>query len=321
VKNVDDEGKFHGMGWLRDYSDFRDFTAETETLTPGQKMAGHKLSINAAREKLKIAAPVPALPLSVDLRPWCSPVEDQGSMNSCTANAAAGIYEYFERYTKGTWVDVSRRFIWKTTKDLLGWSGNVGAFLRTTMGSLVLFGAPPEKYWPYISDPSNPHFDDEPSAFPYILGQSFQCLSYFRYDPPGVTAPNLLANVKNWLAAKWPCMFGFTVFGSMAQCDIPINGVKTASIPLPAPRGDINTQKGHAVCAVGYNDSIKIQNRIPGSPQTTGALLIRNSWGTQWGGMGGYLWMPYDYVLAGLTSDWWTMYNAEWVNTGLFGFP
>jgi len=310
---MDNEGKFHGMGWIRDYPDFRDFTVETETLSRGQIIAGHKLHIKAASEKLNIAKALKTPPPAVDLRPWCSPIEDQGQMNSCTANAAAGLFEYFEKKAKGTLIDVSRLFVWKTTKDLLGWHGNVGAYLRTTMGSLVLFGVPPEKYWPYISDPSNLHFDDEPGAFQYSFGQNYQALSYFRYDPPGVTmtTANLLSSVKAWLAANWPQMFGYTVYNSMAQASA------TGKIPLPA-LSDVAVG-GHAVCAVGYDDSITIQNTKPGSPQTTGALLIRNSWGTAWGGMGGYLWMPYDYVLKGLTADWWSMLNAEWVATGQFG--
>jgi len=38
---------------------------------------------------------------------------------------------------------------------------------------------------------------------------------------------------------------------------------------------------GHAVVAVGYDDQIKIKNTNCGL-ETTGALLIRNSWGTSW---------------------------------------
>jgi hypothetical protein len=33
----------------------------------------------------------------VDLRAECSPVEDQGSLGSCTGNALAGAVEFLER--------------------------------------------------------------------------------------------------------------------------------------------------------------------------------------------------------------------------------
>ena len=52
--------------------------------------------------------------------------------------------------------------------------------------ALVLFGTPPEKFWPYIIA----NFEKEPTAFCYAYAQSYQAISYFRLDPPGtVPAP------------------------------------------------------------------------------------------------------------------------------------
>ena len=78
-----------------------------------------------------------------DLRAWCSPIEDQGAIGSCTANAAVGLLEYFERKAKNRYIDASRLFLYKAERDLLGWTGDTGAYLRTAMEALVLFGAPP----------------------------------------------------------------------------------------------------------------------------------------------------------------------------------
>ncbi|MEB3169272.1 MAG: C1 family peptidase, partial [Synechococcaceae cyanobacterium] len=75
---------------------------------------------------------------------------------------------------------------------------------------------------------------------------------------------------------------------------------------------------GHAIDAVGYDDNLKIKNTNGGATETTGALLIRNSWGTQWGS-GGYGWLPYQYVLSGLATDWWSLLKNEWIDTGNFG--
>jgi len=45
----------------------------------------------------------------------------------------------------------------------LHWTIDKGAFLRTTMQAMVLFGVPPEEYWKYNIG----SFDVEPSAFCY----------------------------------------------------------------------------------------------------------------------------------------------------------
>ncbi len=68
---------------------------------------------------------------------------------------------------------------------------------------------------------------------------------------------------------------------------------------------------------VGYDDGMKIYSTSPGAGETTGALLIRNSWETGWGNAG-YGWLPYEYVLKGLAVDWWSLLKAEWIDTGAF---
>src|SRR5207245_7615830 len=78
------------------------------------------------------AAAAPALGPSVYLRAFCSPIEDQQALGSCTANAAAGLVEYFERRASEQYIDASRLFIYKATRNLLGLTGDTGVALLTT---------------------------------------------------------------------------------------------------------------------------------------------------------------------------------------------
>jgi C1A family cysteine protease len=283
-----------GTGWLSPLPDLRDYTSSNS-------------EIKVFNKKLHLTAKNNAQPALVDLRPWCSPVEDQLSLGSCTAHAGVGIVEYFEKRAYGKHIEASRLFLYKTTRNLMQVTGDTGAWLRDTMGALVLCGVPAEKYWPYLVT----DFDKEPGSFVYSLADNYQSVKYFCHDPQGASLPGtqVLSSVKKYLEAGVPSMFGFWGFQSFENSDAPGN------IPYPC-KGE-SAQWGHAIVAVGYDDNRKIRN-TKCNTETKGALLIRNSWGTSWGN-GGYGWLPYDYVLNRLALDFWSLLEMGWIDTGEFG--
>jgi C1A family cysteine protease len=279
--------KLGRMGWKRDLPDFRDYSSEAPEVK----------SLLAKSKALQTAIKAPVS--SVDLRQWCSPIEDQGDLGSCTANAGVGLLEYYQRRAFDKYLDGSRLFLYKATRNLMKCVGDEGAYLRDTMKAMALFGIPPEEYWPY----QTADFDIEPPAFCYAFAENYKAIRYYRLDLPGVLSQQVLKNIKENLAAGLPCMFGFSVYSSF-----PGVGDGTGEIPYPKP-GD-RFLGGHAVVVVGYDDAKKIG-------KVKGALLIRNSWGTEWGDHG-YGWLPYAYVEKGLAVDFWSLVQADFVDTDLF---
>jgi C1A family cysteine protease len=277
------------FGWLPDPPDIRDYTVEHEDVAP---LLG---AVNMA----EVSAPA-----SVDLRKYFSPIEDQQTIGSCTAQAGAGIVEYYQRRSFNKHLDGSRLFLYKATRNLLGWTGDTGAYLRSTMGALVMFGLAPEKHWPYTVS----KYDVEPPAFVYSLAQSYQAETFYRLDTPTTTPNALLDTIKQHLAAGLPPMFGFTVYSSYTQA------ARDGRIPFP-DKGD-SVVGGHAVVACGYDDNAIIKHARTGAT-TKGALLIRNSWGSSWGDKG-YGMLPYEYVRQRLAVDWWVLTKAEWLDPQAF---
>lgn len=281
------------FGWLPDYPDSRDYTRETNEINSILNRTW-RFGADGAGGAGETREPLPS---KVDLRPLCSPIVNQGDLGSCTANAASGILEFFQKKAYGTFSPVSRLFIYKATRNLMKMKGDSGAYIRSTMGALALFGAPPEKYFQYDID----KFDSEPPAFCYSFAQNYKALKYFRLDAQDNDEAETLDSVKQTLSQQIPCMFGFTVYSS-------INSAKDGKIPFPERTDSV--LGGHAVAAVGYDDNMKIKN-------CTGAFIIRNSWGTEWGD-NGYGYLPYDYLTKGLAMDWWALISAEWTDAKAF---
>lgn len=293
------------LGWLKDPADFRDFTPNSDVDAVDQE-TGVKTSIKKMLKDLKIEESEENMrpPVKHDLMRIFRtiPVEDQEGLNSCTANAGVSLLEYFVKKVYGVSVDASRLFLYKTTRNLLQFKEDQGAFIRSTIGAMRLFGVLPEKYWEYDEDKVN----DEPPAFCYSFAQNYKALKYFRLDGVSVSEEALLTRIKYYIYKGFPLMFGFTVYQSIRDAKV------TGEIPFPHERETL--RGGHAVVAVGYDDDKEIADKNGGTK--VGAIKIRNSWG-DWG-EDGYGWIPYDYVLKGMATDWWTLIKNDWVLTKRF---
>jgi len=223
------------------------------------------------------------LPTSVDLRPNCPPVYDQGQLGSCTANAIAAAFQ-FDEMKENLSPDFmpSRLFIYYNERVIEGdVSADNGAQIRDGMKTLATQGVCSEDMWPY--DPTQ--FATQPPANCYQVALQNEATSYQRIVQD-------IGQLKGCLASGYPFVFGFTVYESFQSQAVAQSG----HAPMPGP--DEQVLGGHAVLAVGYDDSQQW-------------FIIRNSWGTTWG-MQGYFTLPYDYLLQrNLSSDFWTVRSVQ----------
>jgi C1A family cysteine protease len=212
---------------------------------------------------------------------WCSPVENQSHLQSCTANALAGALEFLEKKDLGRYTDFSRLFIYYNVRDMEhSVNCDTGTQIRHGIKSLAKFGACPETLWPY----DIAKFEYKPSPRCYTSALNHQITSYYRI--------NGIREMRQCLAEGFPFVFGFSVYESFFSKNMLRTGV------LNLPKKTENLIGGHAVMAVGYSEAKK-------------RFLVRNSWGTRWG-QKGYFTMPYDYLSnTNLSDDFWTIRRGE----------
>jgi len=238
-------------GWIPDLPDRRDFL-------------------------YKVIAPVIGTPPnSVDLRPKCSPVENQGDLGCCTACALTGNLEFLKKLI------FSRLFLYYNERMIRNTQNtDSGASIRDGIKSLTKLGDCTENLWPYIIN----EFTVKPNQKAYTDALKYLVLSYYRIGA--------LAEMKHTLSLGYPFVFGFSVYESFESADV----AKTGIVPMPGKKEHL--LGGHAVMAVGFNDNQE-------------HFIVRNSWGKSWGD-NGYFYMPYAYLEnSSLASDFWTIRGLE----------
>jgi C1A family cysteine protease len=232
--------------------------------------------------KFKITVPHD-LPPMVDLRPQCPPVYNQGNLGSCTANAIGSAFQFEQmKQNKPNWIP-SRLFIYYNERAMEGTiNEDAGAMIRDGIKSMVADGVCPETMWEY----KECKFKQKPSKECYAEALNNQVKEYLRLSP------HSLYEVKHCLSDGYPVIFGFMIYESMMTETVARTGI------VPIPNINETPIGGHAVKAVGYDDSKE-------------ALIVKNSWGTEWG-MGGYFYLPYWFITTpNAAADFWTIRVVE----------
>ena len=213
----------------------------------------------------------------VDLRNYCSTIEDQGKLGSCTGNAIAGAIELLENRENRT-LDVSRLFIYYYERLIEGTVNyDSGAYIRDGIKACYTYGAPTENLWPYnISK-----FRTKPTNAAIIDAAKRKVKLYQR-------AADFNA-VIDAINSGYPVIVGFNVYSSFDTKAVTNTGV------MPYP--NVNKEKllgGHAVLIVGYN-------------KNNNTFIVRNSWGKYWGD-NGYFYMPFQVIQNNkMSGDFWVI--------------
>lgn len=250
------------LTYKKDPDDERDFKfGSTMTSSPGAILA--------------------SMPAAISHRPRMTGVKDQGNLGSCVGFAITAMKEWQEKveheaeiaagkkdHRDGKEYNLSESWVYWNCKKIDPWPNEEGTSIRYAMKVLQKIGTPSEGGWPYDDSVRG-----EPESWAHLIARWARIDSYWRVDNLSELKVALLSG---------PVVIGIPCFREIFF--VGQNGV----IPYPAEPQVV--YGGHAVCAIGFND-------------TKQRVMFKNSWGIGWGNYG-YGSIPYRYVNDFLWDAW-----------------
>jgi hypothetical protein len=211
-----------------------------------------------------------------------SPIENQESVNSCTANAVAKACEMYLT-ANNAFVHLSRMFNYFESRQADGLLGSdAGAYLRTAIAAAKQVGMPEETLWPYI-----PALINTTPASPAFTDAATKKLERYELIDSASNTVAFVTKVKSAISEGFPVAIGFPLslqFENLAgnfdyQYLHPYEGITSDNPEIGA----------HAGLLIGYDNAYD-------------AFIFENSWGSGWG-YGGYCLFPYS-ALQDIVEAW-----------------
>lgn len=224
------------------------------------------------------------LPAQFDAREqgWITPIRDQAQVGTCWAFAAVATIEaQLKKSGRGEW-DFSEKNMVNHRGD--GIPFDYGGMLETAAGYLLRGSGPVlEAYDPYVGNTNDWPKVPSPTLRPALRVQDIA------WTPPLDGTSERRADLKSAIRE-----YG-AVEVSMAMCQLPpylndYNHYCDTNIPLD-----------HAVTVIGWDDNYPASN-FGITPQTDGAWIVKNSWGSEWG-TNGYFYVSYNDIAFGFENN------------------
>ncbi|MEM9570744.1 MAG: C1 family peptidase [Pseudomonadota bacterium] len=222
------------------------------------------------------------VPERVDLRQFCSPVENQGRTNSCVANAVVGALELHQVKAGMPLTDLSRLFLYYNARELFNLQHmDKGTRVQHAMAALLAHGCCEARLWPF--QPTN--VNTQPTQNCYANAAHHEAIQFAR-APHGDAALSVLAE---------GVPIAFTMF---APVDYYVVAAQSGTMPRPDQIRAQPVPAGHAMLIVGYD----LADRT---------YLVRNSFGTQFA-ENGYFKLPFETLdVWGDNREFWAIGAIE----------